>query len=122
MSKVKSILIDKSIVITGTPGEAPCRPITLHVLAKELNYGPVIDVTITSDTPFDSSTPQEWDDHPFKYVKNMENKVTVGEIIDDTPAVRALLQELVAPASNLYTTTDCTHKGSIIQALSLFWS
>jgi hypothetical protein len=55
-------------------------------------------------------------------VKNVENKVKVQEIIDDTPAVRALLQELVAPASKLYTTTDCTHKGSIIQALSLFWS
>lgn len=122
MSKVKSILIDKSVVVTGTPGEAPCCPITLHVSAKELNYGPVIEVTITSDTPFDPSNREEWDDHPFKFVKNVENKVTVQEIIDDTPAVRALLQELVAPASKLYTTTDCTHKGSIIQALSLFWS
>jgi hypothetical protein len=90
-----------------------------------LKYASVIELLITSDTPYDSNNPMEWDDHPFKYVdsNHIENNDTVADIIDDTPATRALIEELAEfEPKKLYTTTDCTHRSRIIRSLTLFWS
>jgi len=112
--------MQKTIQVIATP----TQPVSLTITANELNYGPVIELIITTNIPYDSKNPLEWDDHPFKYVdsKHKENNYTIADIIDDTPAVRALIEELVAAPKSLYTTTDCMHKSRIINALTRFWS
>jgi hypothetical protein len=96
-------------------------PVKLHILAITLNYAPLIYYAITSDTPL--KNPLLWDDHPFKYLTDLESTSKVSNIIDDTEATRAIFLELLAePQNKLYTTTDCSHKGRLINALSLFWS
>lgn len=99
-------------------------PIQVTIKAYELSYGPVIDYDIKVSVPY--TNPMDWDDHPFMYLKQdnaQEKRTTSGNIIDDTPAVRAILQELVkAEPFKLYTTTDCTHRARLIAALDSFWS
>ena len=47
----------------------------------------------------------------------------VANIIEDTPAIRAMIMELVSEEKrNLYTTTDCTYKARLIKAIASFWS
>lgn len=130
----KITLVDTVIVVQGTrmtmdscdfAEEAEdTTPIHLAIKAYELNYGPVIDFTITSSVPF--TNVMDWTDHPLMYVKknHYDEKKSISEhIIDDTPAVRLLLQELAQKEPfKLYTTTDCTHRARLIQALENFWS
>jgi len=100
-------------------------PIKLSIEAIILDYGPVINLEIISDTPYFDDGMLSWSDHPFQWLdkKYFEDGEAVGNIIDDTPATRALINELASSEPyKLYTTTDCTHKGRIIRALSLFWS
>jgi hypothetical protein len=121
-SKVKSLLAKTVITVTGNRSGVRV-PITISVEAIELNYGPLIDLTISVSHPL--TTPMDWDDHPFMFITKFESddKSRVGNIIDATPATRALLDELLQTEKrSLYTTTECSHKGRIIRALSLFWS
>jgi hypothetical protein len=96
------------------------EPIILTVKAIELNYGPVISFSVTVDKPCNDT--EDWDDHPFMHIKDMESPTEVGNIVEDTPAVRALIEELVAEPKNMYSTTDCTHRGRLIRAIMGFWS
>lgn len=118
--RTKSVLVDKSIVVYGSmmysEGE---EPITLRVKAIELNYGPVINFTVTVDKPCKNM--EDWSDHPLMYVE-LESPNEAGNIVEDTPAVRALIDELVAEPKKMYTTTDCTHRGRLIKAIMGFWS
>lgn len=118
--KYKSTLVDTTIKVIGTKYGAV--PIDLKVVAYELSYGPVIDLTITASVPY--TNPVEWSDHPFLLLKQQEApRTSVSDIIDDTPAVRAILTELVQPEEfKLYTTTDCTHRAALIASLKYFWS
>ena len=121
-SKAKSILAKAVITVTAKKMGQP-TPITLTIEAIELNYGPVIDLTIRVSDPLIDK--MDWDDHPFMFITKFESEdeSTVGDIIDDTPATRALIDELVSTETkSLYTTTECSHKGRLIRALSLFWS
>ena len=127
-SKVKSVLHDVTYTVIGHRAQSRDDvPIKLSIKALELTYGPCIDLTITADVPCEMGW--SWDDHPLllcraRSDKNRESPVTgAGEILDDTPAVRALLAELCDPAEKkLYTGTDTTHRARLIAALEMFWS
>ena len=119
----ESTLVDTTITVTGTKYDAV--PIQVKVTAYKLNYGPVIDLTITASVPYTNF--MEWSDHPLMHLKHDKNEAgarsSMGEILDDTPAVRAILNELVQPEKfKLYTTTDCTHRAALIASLEHFWS
>ena len=121
----KNTLADTIITVEGSRFNSMKKvPIQLSIKVYELNYGPVLDYEIKSNIPF--THPMDWDDHPFMYCKQhgeQSNRYTSENIIDDTPAVRLLVQELVEKEPfKLYTTTDCTHRARLIAALENFWS
>jgi hypothetical protein len=129
----KSTLVDTVITVQGTrfdvdscgftEEESGTTPIQVSMKAYELNYGPVLDYTIRCSVPFTDL--MHWSDHPFMFSNKEQSgkKTTSTNIIDDTPAVRAILEELAAKEPfKLYTTTDCTHRARLIQALESFWS
>jgi hypothetical protein len=129
----KSTLVDTVITVEGLPfaidkcgfteEASTTTPIQVSIKAYELNYGPVIDYTIKCSVPFTDL--MHWSDHPFMFSNKERSgkKTRSTNIIDDTPAVRAILQELAAKeAFQLYTTTDCTHRARLIQSLENFWS
>jgi len=121
MSKYKSTIADTTIIVFGSNMKQDENiPITLTIKAYELNYGPVIELTITVDIEYDPY----WSDHPFRHIeKYVESKKIVSDIIDDTPAIRSIIKELTQKEPfKLYTTTDCTHRAGLIKALSYFWS
>jgi hypothetical protein len=109
----KSTIADEIIEIDGSVG-----PIRLCVQAYELNYGPVIELIISVDDECVVG------DHPFRMIDFRKIcRGTINEIIDDTPAIRSLISELVRKEKfELYSTTDCTHRAALIQSLTLFWS
>ena len=120
-TRTKSVVVEKSITVNGCSMRSEeNEPITLTVKAIELNYGPVISFSVTVDKPCNDT--EDWDDHPFMHIKDMESPTEVGNIVEDTPAVRALIEELVAEPKNMYSTTDCTHRGRLIRAIMGFWS
>lgn len=121
MSNIKSVYAQCEITVLGNKDGVKV-PIKISVVAFELNYGPVIDLSITCDVPYYETGFVDWFDHPLMWSKNVEKGTRVGNIIDNTPAVRALIDELVAAEKDLYTTTNCTHKGRLIRALNSFWS
>jgi len=95
-------------------------PVTVTVDAESKPYGPVMMVKVTSNIPY---IKHKWADHPLMYVKPnyIEDGIAVN-IIEDTHAMRALIDELVGEPLKLYTTTNCTHKGRLIRAILSFWS
>ena len=131
--RYESTLIDTTITVDGSKfdlydygGDTGPTPIQVKVTAYKLDYGPVIDLTITVNVPY--TGPMNWSDHPLMLTKQDRDdknahRSSIGEIIDDTPAVRAILNELVQPEKfKLYTTTDCTHRAALIASLEFFWS
>jgi hypothetical protein len=125
---VKSVLHDVTITVLGRQAQSrEYVPINLTIKALELNYGPCIDLSITVDVPCEMGW--TWDDHPLLLCRARQEHDRdepvrgCGEIIDDTPAVRALLAELCDPATRiLRSTTDTTHRARLIAALEMFWS
>ena len=116
----KSILVDKTVTVIGTRDNEQI-PIQLHVKAVELDYGPVIDFEVRSSVKF--TNVMDWPDHPFTSSKEYMEGNKVANIIEDTPAIRAMITELVSEEKrNLYTTTDCTYKARLIKAIASFWS
>ena len=123
----KSTLADALLTVIGSKDEDGLSmtdvPIRMRIRAYELDYGPVIDLEIKCKVAYE---PGIWIDHPLRivYDKNSHNtKYDVSEIIDDTPATRALIEELANPNSKkLYTTTDCSHRAALIASLRNFWS
>jgi len=115
----KSVLCNTTITVIATRDED--LPIELHVKAIELDYGPVIDFEVKASIPYTNNI--EWCDHPFACsTEYMENGL-VANIIEDTPAIRAMIMELVSSEKRkLYTTTDCTYKARLIKAIASFWS
>ena len=101
-------------------------PITLTVKAKCLTYGPLIEWSATTDIPCERGW--SWDDHPLLHCRALREAsptsvTSCGEIVDDTPAVRALLTELCeGEGKKLLTSTHTTHKGRLIAALELMWA
>lgn len=129
----KNVLVDTSISVIGNTFQSRTGvPIQMHVKAIELDYGPCIHFTVRTDKPFAHS--MDWDDHPFRGVvkdrdetetvnRNAKGVIEISEILDDTPAVHAMIKELVETTEKkLYTGTDCTHRARLIAALRMFWS
>ena len=122
------VIHDVTITVVGHKAQSRDDvPIKMTIKALELNYGPCIDLSITVDVPCEMGW--SWDDHPLllcraRQEKDREHPVTgAGEILDDTPAVRALLAELCdATPKKLYSGTDTTHRARLIAALEMFWS
>lgn len=136
--KTKSVLADTTITVQGHRAmSAVDIPITLKVTAIELNYGPCIALKARVSVGMETEG-WHWDDHPFRGVLKdsdaddpacVEKKgglvrvLEVGDILDDTPAVRALIAELVEPGErSLYSGTDCTHRARLLASLRSFWS
>ena len=120
----KSTLVDTVITVIGTKDEHGTRtnvPIDMKICAYELDYGPVIDVEIKCNIGYQ---PGIWIDHPLNLVEpGSLIDYEVSEIIDDTPATRAIIAELANPVKkNLYTTTDCSYRAALIASLKNFWS
>jgi len=119
MSKV---IIDTTLTVNGMNLHGTRVPILMKVKVYELNYGPVLKVKILTNVRFTDH--MLGGDHPLMYADEFleEGKRLVAEIVDDTPAVRALINELVSEKRKLYTTTDCTHKARLIKSILTFWS
>lgn len=122
----KSIIVERTIIVIGYKNDSHYKseevPINLTIKAYELNYGPVIDFTVSVDIPYE---PGVWIEHPFliDYQLKGESKDSVGDIIDDTPAIRAIIMELANPEKKeLLTTTDCRHRSGLIASLRFFYS
>jgi hypothetical protein len=93
--------------------------VNLSVKVVALKHGPLaIDIRV--DSPYRIG---EWITHPFLHVDPMliEKNCVIGNIVEDTPAVRALIDELVKPLPNMYTSDDISHYGRLIKAINLFW-
>jgi len=120
-TRTKATLLKTVITVSGKK-DGYIVPITLQIDAVTLNYAPLIHYTIKCDVPYYEKDALDWDDHPFRFVKSLESSTEAGNIIDDTEATRALIMDLAAEPKKMYTTTDCSHKGRLISALSLFWS
>jgi len=122
--KAKSTIVNETIIVLGSKfdsSEPNQIPIQMHVAAYELNYGSYIDIRITVD----KLCSKDWSDHPLLQAYETypdECRKQMGDIITDTPAIRALIAELVDTPKALNQRTDCTHKASIIGALQHFWS
>jgi len=121
-SHTKSVLFDKNIVLKCTPINDMNNhsDVVLHIKAIELDYGPVINLSIIASIPYKN---EEFEDHPFLFVcpDHIEDG-QFGEILDDTPAVRSLIEELCGEPHKLYTGTWGDHCKRIIKTLTLFWS
>jgi hypothetical protein len=118
--KTKSVLVDTTLTVDSVLDGVDV-PVVIHVRVLELNYGPVLYFKVKSSIPMDES--DIWDEHPFQYSKTWMEGNTVGNIIEDTPAIRAMIQELVSTEKrNFYTGTDAGHKARLINAIAMFWS
>jgi hypothetical protein len=118
----KSVLAKTVVTVTGNK-DCNDIPVSLTIEALILDYAPLIHLDIKSSVPLYEKDFLDWIDHPFLFLKDIEEGNTVGNIIDDTPATRALIDELIKPLNTkLYTTTHCTHVRRLIQSLQLFWS
>lgn len=119
-SKTKSVLVDTMLTVDSVLDGVDV-PVVIHVRVLELNYGPVLYFKVKSSIPMDDS--DLWDEHPFQWSQKWMEGNTVGNIIEDTPAIRAMIQELVSTEKrNFYTGTDAGHKARLINAIAMFWS
>jgi hypothetical protein len=110
LSRTKSVIHNTTVMIAEVET-------TIQVL--ELTYGP-LHVLISTETPM----PEEFHIHPFMYVPkdHLNYGTSVCEIVEDTPAIRALINELVSEPVKMYTTEPSAHKARIIKSLTNFWS
>lgn len=116
----KSVIADATIMVTGSNYDHDV-PITIHVKALELDYGPAIYFEVSSSIPYTDT--HNWSDHPFMCSMGYMDDGKVGNVVEDTPAIRAMIAELVSGQKKmLYTSTDCTHKARLIKAIASFWS
>jgi hypothetical protein len=118
---MKNVLVDTTITVYGSKIYQEDIPIKLHIKVLELNYGPVLDFEVTASMKFTNLV--EWSDHPLMCsTEYMENN-TVANIVEDTPVIRAMIEELsIGTKRKLHTTTDCTYKARLIKAIASFWS
>jgi hypothetical protein len=110
LTRTKSILHETTVTIGET--EASIQII-------ELTYGP-LHVLIKTEEPM----PEDFHIHPFMYVakEHLSYRKMVCEIIEDTPAIRALINELVAKEPvKTHATEPSAHKARIIKCLTNFW-
>lgn len=64
-------------------------------------------------------------EHPIRTARIINNKITrsVREIINDTPATRAIILALADPEiKKLCNTSDCTNRAALIASLCFFWT
>ena len=109
----ESTIANETISVEGSVGS-----IQLRVEAYKLTYGPVIEIRISVDKQCIGS------EHPFILINPFKiEKGKVEDIIDDTPAIRGIINELVQKKKfKLYSTSDCIHRAALIRSLTLFWS
>lgn len=120
-AKTKSVLVDTTLTVDSSLDGMEV-PVSVHIRVLELNYGPVLYFEAKSSVPMGDS--DLWDDHPFQWSQKwLEDRSTVANIIDDTPAIRAMIQELVTVEKRVfYAGTDAGHKARLINAIAMFWS
>jgi hypothetical protein len=108
-SRTKNVLHNTVMPIGGTETK---------IQVIELTYGP-LHLLITTEKPI----PDDFHIHPFMYVpkERLNYGKTVCEIIEDTPAIRALIKELITEPVKTYMTEPSAHKARIIKTLTNFW-
>lgn len=113
--RTKSILVDTKIVMSAATRDKNTTT-DVHVQAIELNYGALIYFRVQTSIPFTKT--EEWFAHPLMFSSNyMDGSPdTVANIVDDTPAIRAMIEELVS--SNRID----VHKARLINAILSFWN
>lgn len=116
------VILDTTLTVNGMSIDCSHVSILMKVKVYEMDYGPVLKIKILTNVRFTDH--MLGGDHPLMYADEFleEGKRLVSEIVDDTPAVRALINELVSEKIKLYTTTDCTHKARLIKSILSFWS
>ena len=120
-NNMKKVLVDSTITVFGSKIYQEDIPIQLHIKVLELNYGPVLDFEVKASTKFTNLV--EWSDHPLMCSTEYMEDGVVANIIEDTPVIRAMIEELSnGPKRKLHTTTDCTYKARLIKAIASFWS
>jgi hypothetical protein len=119
-AKTKSVLVDTTLIVDSYL-DGIKKPVPIHVRVLELNYAQVLYFEVKSSILMDDS--DLWDDHPFQWSQKWLEGDTVANIIDDTPAIRAMIQELVSSEKReFYTGTEAGHKARLINAIAMFWS
>jgi len=121
-AKTKSVLADTKFTVDSVLDGVE-TPVSVHIRVLELNYGPVLYFEAKSSIPMGDD--EFWDEHPFQWSTKWleDNRSTVANIIDDTPAIRAMIQELVSTEKReFYTGTEAGHKARLINAIAMFWS
>ena len=122
-TRTKSVLVDRHMVVAAVKNCDEEVAVDIHVVAIELNYGPVIYFNVRSSIAMKDN--DMWDNHPFQWAKEYidDEDGTVGNIIDDTPAVRAMIEELISTEQRkFYSGTDAGHNARLIKAIAMFWS
>ncbi len=110
-TKETSVIMDTSIETEG---------IVLFVKVVSLKYGP-LQCTLHTEKAFSGDITEN---HPFMYMdtRYVTAGRTVCEFVEDTPAIRAILQEIATPdAVEMFTTTQICHKARLIKSLVNFW-
>jgi len=112
-SRTKRILLDTVIVVTLDKEDDVSQSADLYVRAIELTYGH--SLYFEAACPVLIKDANQWISHPFMYSNKYLDGYVVGNIIDDTLAIRAMIEELIS-------TNTTRHKARLIKAISSFWT
>lgn len=85
----------------------------VHALLLDNNQ---IALKISTNVPIKDG--EWWDMHPFRRIHDNKEKTTYTGILNDTPAVRQMLNDLVTPNEwKLYVTYDISYREGLIENL-----
>ena len=85
----------------------------VHALLLDNNQ---IALKISTNVPIKDG--EWWDMHPFRRIHDNKEKTTYTGILNDTPAVRQMLNDLVTPGKwKLYVTYDISYREGLIENL-----
>ncbi len=117
--QIISTLLDKTIDMVGNKDSSEFYPINVklklrvHLLELENNQ---LALKLSTNVPMKDS--EEWTLHPFRYLKHKNLKSICG-ILNDTPAIRQIIDDLVNPDKfKLYTSYDIDYRAHLIENLS----
>jgi hypothetical protein len=120
--QIKSTLLDKTIDMNGYKDSFDFNPtyvklkLRVHLLELENNQ---LALKLSTNIPMKEN--EDWSLHPFRYLKSKNLKSICG-ILNDTPAVRQIIDDLVNPNKfKLCTTYDIDYRAHLIENLSKFF-
>jgi hypothetical protein len=70
-------------------------------------------IKISTNVPIKEG--ERWDLHPFRIIDNNKEKTSYSGILNDTPAIRQMIEDLVSPIKRkLYVTYDIDYRAHLI--------